>query len=84
MGYDPWRCAFHDGEAHPALHGLSLLHHQLSHAAGYSHAHRIMVWVNGQFLHIKDAYDQNLITKNMVETIANIHNGTKGKPIKVS
>ena len=51
---------------------------------GYSHAHRIMVWVNGQFLHIKDAYEQNLITKNMVETIANIHNGAKGKPIKVS
>jgi ribosomal protein S19 len=43
-----------------------------------------MVWVNGQFLSIETAYKQNLITKNMVETIANIHNGTKGNPIKVS
>ena len=50
----------------------------------YPDSQRIMVWVNGQFLHIKDAYDQNLITKNMVETIANIHNGSNGKPIKVS
>ena len=50
----------------------------------YPNSRRIMVWVNGQFLSIETAYDQNLITKNMVETIANIHNGTKGNPIKVS
>ena len=50
----------------------------------YPNSRRIMVWVNGQFLSIETAYKQNLITKNMVETIANIHNGTKGNPIKVS
>ena len=50
----------------------------------YPNSRRIMVWVNGQFLSIETAYEQNLITKNMVETIANIHNGTKGNPIKVS
>ena len=50
----------------------------------YPNSRRIMVWVNGQFLSIETAYKQNLITKNMVETIANIHNGSNGKPIKVS
>ena len=49
----------------------------------YPTSQRIMVWVDGQFLTIKKAYEQNLITKEMVATIANIRNGSAGHSIKM-
>lgn len=49
----------------------------------YNSSQTIQVWVDGQFLKIGDAYEQNLITKEMVATIANIHNGSSGHPIKM-
>ncbi len=33
----------------------------------------IEVWVNGQFLYIKDAYEKNMITKDMVAKIADVY-----------
>lgn len=49
----------------------------------YPTSQRIKVWVDGQFLSIEDAYEQNLITKEMVATIADIRNGIGGPSIKM-
>ena len=50
----------------------------------YSCGISIMVWVDGEFLPLKTAYIQNIITPNMVKTIANVYNHVQGEPIKVS
>ncbi len=49
----------------------------------YTDGQTIQVWVNGQFLEIRDAYEEKLITEDMVAMIANIHNRSNGQPIKV-
>ena len=89
IGIDRWYGSFGD------IHFLFIDDGNLSYLAvhttddiadcnfSYPDSRRIMVWVNGQFLSIETAYKQNLITKNMVETVANLHNGTIGKPIDV-
>ena len=50
----------------------------------YGDGRRVMVWVDGGFLSVTEAYEQNLITENMVKTIANVYNHVQGEPIKVS
>ena len=50
----------------------------------YGDGRRVMVWVDGRFLSVTEAYEQNLITENMVKTIANVYNHVQGEPIKVS
>ena len=47
----------------------------------YPYGHSISVWVNQQFLTMKQAYEQNLITVDMIKTIENLHNGSNGSPI---
>lgn len=49
----------------------------------YRSGQRIMVWIDGQFIVFKTAYEQGLITEDMVATIANIHNESSGSPISV-
>ncbi len=49
----------------------------------YRDGHAIKVWVNEQFLSIKKAYEQNLITADMIKVIESIHNGSAGSPIKM-
>ena len=49
----------------------------------YRNGHAIKVWVNEQFLSIKEAYEQNLITADMIKVIESIHNGSAGSPIKM-
>ena len=49
----------------------------------YPDGQSITVWVNKQFLTIKQAYEQNLITVDMIKTIKNIHNGSDGSPIRM-
>ena len=41
----------------------------------YPHGQSIEVWVNGKFLSMKEAYEQSLITKEMVEKIEEIYKG---------
>lgn len=54
------------------------------HRFHYSSSHIMLVWVDGEFRSIKEAYEQNLITEEMVATIANIRNGSDGRyPIKL-
>ena len=54
------------------------------HRFHYSSSHTMRVWVDGEFWSIKEAYEQNLITEEMVATIANIRNGSDGRhPIKL-
>ena len=50
----------------------------------YPTGQSIRVWVDGQFLLIKQAYEQNQITADMVKTIENIYNGIDGHRIKMS
>ena len=90
IGIDRWYGSFGD------IHFLfiddgNLVYHEViwtdvieSYSFYYPDGQTIKVWTDGKFLEIKEAYQQNLITKNMIETIANIHNGSNGKPIKVS
>lgn len=47
----------------------------------YVDGQTISVWVNGQFLTMKQAYEQNLITADMIKAIENTHNGKNGSPI---
>lgn len=47
----------------------------------YPDGQSILVWINKQFLTIKEAYEQSLITADMIKTIENIHNGSEGSPI---
>ena len=49
----------------------------------YADGQSILVWVNKQFLTIKQAYEQDLITVDMIKTIENIHNGSEGHPIQM-
>lgn len=49
----------------------------------YNDGQMIEVWVNEQFLTIKEAYEQNLITVDMIKVIESIHNGSTGSSIKM-
>ena len=46
----------------------------------YPNSNSIKVWARGQILPIKDAYEKNIITKDMVEKIADVY--AKGDYIK--
>ncbi len=47
----------------------------------YADGQSILVWVNKQFLTMKQAYEQDLITVDMIKTIENVHEGIDGSPI---
>ena len=47
----------------------------------YADGQSILVWVNKQFLTMKQAYEQNLITVDMIKTIENVYKGIDGSPI---
>lgn len=43
----------------------------------YLYGNQITVWVNGQFLHLDEAYDKGLITEDMIKKIAEINNNNE-------
>jgi hypothetical protein len=47
----------------------------------YADGQSILVWVNKQFLTMKQAYEQDLITVDMIKTIENVYKGIDGVPI---
>ena len=48
----------------------------------YNDGRSITVWIDGQFFKLKEAYEKNLITSEMVKTIEDVYKGKYGQIIK--
>ncbi len=58
-----------DGDYHDAEWGKIVAGYSFE----YSYGNQIKAWVRGQFLNLDDAYEQSLITKDMVAKISEVH-----------
>ena len=61
--------AYEEGVAYPAVYRTDVV---ADSSFRYSDGHTILVWASEQFLTIKEAYEQNLITKDAVAKLADV------------